>query len=289
MKRQNKRTKIRIKQKKRFMTSITCLSILILLTFTLMKNPRIAKSYSDDSAATNSKVTVQSEKNLISEKPEASSKAEKTSKDKVSTEKFLAEKKVTPEPETVKKATSQNPPSKSRTNKNVLNESMFLGDSITESISFYDFLDESRVVGIKGLSIYNAKNYLNSIVKSEPQYLFILLGSNDLEGGMGSKDFKKHYKNLIEIIKSKSPNTNIYVQSILPVKKSVEDKQPNFSVNRVNSFNEALIELAEEEKIKYLDISTILDSSNKDLYEPDGIHFKYNFYELWTNFIKNNV
>lgn len=289
MKRQNKRTKIRIKQKKKFMISTTCLSILILLTFTLIKNPRIAKSHSDDSSASNSKITVQSEKNLLSEKPKASSEAEKTSKDKVYTEKFLAEKKVAPEPETAKKTTPQNSPSKSRTNKNVLNESMFLGDSITESISFYDFLDESRVVGIKGLAIYNAKNHLASIVKSKPKYLFILLGSNDLEGGMSSKDFKKNYKNLIEIIKSKSPTTNIYVQSVLPVKKSVENKQPNLSTTRVNSFNETLIELAEEEKINYLDISTILDSSNKDLYEPDGIHFKYNFYELWTNFIKNNV
>lgn len=289
MKRQNKRTKIRIKQKKRFMTSTTCLSILILLTFTLIKNPGIAKSHSDDSAAVNSKTTVQSEKKLLSEKPKISSKAEETSKNKASTEKLLTEKKVTPEPETTVKAAEQNISNKSRANKNVLNESMFLGDSITESISFYDFLDESRVVGIKGLAIYDAKNHLDSIVKSKPRYLFILLGSNDLEGGMDSKDFKKNYKNLIEIIKSKSPTTNIYVQSILPVKKSVENKQPNLSTTRVNSFNETLIELAEEEKINYLDVSAILDSSNKDLYEPDGIHFKYNFYELWTNFIKNNV
>lgn len=256
MRGRNKGAKIRIKQKKRFITSTTCLSILILLTFTLIKNPKIAKSHSADSEAANSKVTVQSEKNLLSEKP---------------------------------KTADQNIPNKPATAKNVLNEAMFLGDSITESISFYDFLDESRVVGIKGLAIYNAKNHLDTIVKSKPKYLFILLGSNDLEDGMSSKDFKKHYKNLIEIIKSKSPTTNIYVQSILPVKKSVENKQPNFSINRVNSFNEALSELAEEEKINYLDISTILDSSNKDLYEPDGIHFKYNFYELWTNFIKNNV
>ncbi len=41
--------------------------------------------------------------------------------------------------------------------------------------------------------------------------------------------------------------------------------------------------MTEEENVKYLNIRDIVED-NMDLLEPDGIHVKYKFYELWLQY-----
>ncbi|WMJ80152.1 GDSL-type esterase/lipase family protein [Clostridium sp. MB40-C1] len=176
----------------------------------------------------------------------------------------------------------------SNNKKDILKDAIFFGDSITESLSFYELLDESQVVGIKGLNVFKAEKQIDKLVQSNPKKLFILLGSNDVESGMDSKQFAQNYKKLMETIKFKMPDCKVYIQSILPVTEKVKQKQPNFSDLRINEFNDVLKKIAKDKNLEFINLLPVLEGKSS-LYEPDGIHFKTGFYDLWIDYLKNNL
>ena len=161
-------------------------------------------------------------------------------------------------------------------------------DSITDSLSFYEFIDESNVVAKFGLTSKGAKDEVESIVKINPKNIFIMFGMNDILTDEDSNQFADDYAELIYDIKEKLPDTKIYVQSILSVAPKVKDKKPLLTNENIDKFNEALKGMAKNEKVEYLNIRTILEE-NKDLLEPDGIHVKYKFYKLWLDYLIENI
>lgn len=168
---------------------------------------------------------------------------------------------------------------------------LFIGDSITEGISAYGFLDKTNVLAVKGLTVLKAEKEMDTIVKRKPDRIYILLGSNDLLYGMDSEKFSSQYIEFIQHIKEKLPETKLYIQSIFPVSREVESKKPMLSNSRIDIFNKDLKKMAEQQGIGYIDISGLLkDASgimNKD-YTSDGIHVKYKFYSIWLDYIKRN-
>ena len=107
---------------------------------------------------------------------------------------------------------------------------------------------------------------------------------NDILASKDSENFITNYKELIDIIQDKVPNATIYVQSILPVSSEVKTKKSLLTNENIDICNQALKDMAEEENIQYLNIREILEN-NMDLLEPDGIHVKYKFYELWLEYL----
>lgn len=171
------------------------------------------------------------------------------------------------------------------------NKSLFIGDSITEGISAYGLLSNTNVLAVKGLTVLKAEKEIGTIAKRKPEKIYILLGSNDLLYGMDSEKFSSEYIEFIQHIKDKLPEAKIYIQSIFPVSKDVERKKPMLSNSRINEFNEALIKMAEEQDIGYIDVSSLLKDSNGILnkdYTSDGIHVKYKFYSIWLDCVKRN-
>ena len=110
---------------------------------------------------------------------------------------------------------------------------------------------------------------------------------NDILSFKDKEKFIIYYKDLINTIHSGLPEAKIYVQSILPVSSEVEGKKPFLNNENIDIFNQALRDMAAEENIEYLNIREILEN-NMDLLEPDGIHVKYNFYELWLDYLTKN-
>ena len=159
-----------------------------------------------------------------------------------------------------------------------------MGDSITDSLSFYDILDESNIIAKFGLTTRKSTDIIDNIIKKNPRNIYIMLGTNDILTGEGSQKFIEDYTKLVQIIKEKLPDTNIYINSILPVKSKVKDKKPLLTNENIDEFNKALVTFAKDENIQYLDIASIFED-DIDLIEPDGIHVKYKFYKLWLDFI----
>jgi hypothetical protein len=171
------------------------------------------------------------------------------------------------------------------------NKALFIGDSITEGISAYGLLDKTNVLAVKGCTILKAEKEIDTIVKRNPDKIYILLGSNDLLYGMDSEKFSSEYVEFIHHIKDKLPESKIYIQSIFPVSKDVENKKPMLSNSRIDEFNRKLKSMADQEGIGYINVEKLLKDDmgiiNKD-YTSDGIHVKYKVYSIWLDYVKKN-
>ena len=161
---------------------------------------------------------------------------------------------------------------------------IFWGDSIVEALSEYEYLNNYSVVAKKGKDVLKAREDINTIIKLSPERLFILLGMNDLLVFEDLSSFIDNYR-----VKEGSPNTKIYINSILPVMDKVSSKNPLYKKERIIEANKRLNELAINEGATFVDIRYIIEE-NKMLYEPDGIHVKSSFYPKWLNeLIKYNL
>ncbi|WP_343344470.1 GDSL-type esterase/lipase family protein [Terrisporobacter petrolearius] len=160
--------------------------------------------------------------------------------------------------------------------------SVILGDSRAESIVSYEILDSSPVVAYKGRNLISAQKEgdINKAISLAPANLFLTYGLNDVELYGDSSDFIKEYEKVIKDIKSKLPNTKIYVNSIFKVKDKAISESP--ALKNVPQFNAAIINMCNKLGVTYIDGSSIVDESS---YEDDGIHFKPGFNKRWVEML----
>lgn len=160
------------------------------------------------------------------------------------------------------------------------NPIIFVGDSITEGFPLYSFF--------RGLNIINywiswEKSWdviLNTdfIAQKKPRKIFMMLGVNDIIFWPWSEELFQNTKQILSRIKELSPDTKIYVQSILPVSGSFSIFNPE-----IISYNLLLKDFCKNKKIKFIDL-------HKDFYANwqlnpkltyDGLHLTIYWYRLW--------
>ena len=166
--------------------------------------------------------------------------------------------------------------------KEFFKDDAFLGDSISEGLSYYDFLDDNRVIAGKGLSIIKGIDESDKIIALQPHRVFILFGVNDIDDRTPSSWLVEQYTTLVVKLKTKLPNSKIYVISILPVLEKLVNN-PHINNVHINECNLGLINMASLEDVNYINLGALLNDSNKNLYEGDGIHYKSDFYTLWLD------
>ncbi len=145
------------------------------------------------------------------------------------------------------------------------------------------FTDSMAGSNVPVIDEFNGKNF---------DKIFILFGDN--ECGWGNKDlFIKKYAEVIRAVKSKVPDAEIYLQSILPVSKHA-DEVDKFGCNNknINIVNEKIKTLAEAEGVYFVEPSTALKGDDGTLPEDaasDGIHLNKKYCKIWLNYLVDNV
>lgn len=158
--------------------------------------------------------------------------------------------------------------------------SLILGDSQAEAFLSYKILDDSEVIAHKGAHIKEISDSFDTIVNLNPKNIFLTYGVNDL-GMYGTKeDFAAVYKQEIQKLQEKLPNTKFYVNLIFPVTDAAIAQQSHLA--RWQSFNEAIKQMCDELGITCIDSNSLV---NSDSYEPDGIHMVYSFYQGWAEYM----
>ncbi len=162
--------------------------------------------------------------------------------------------------------------------------SVFMGDSITEGFVFNEILPEESVIAGAGTTAGFILDELDDLVERKPDKVFIMLGSIDIL--MPVEDPKELFRNdlteLINKIKEELPDSKIYLQSITPVTQEALDKEPRY--DEIAEYNQILKQLSDLLSVSYVDIGG-LAQENPDLYAEDGIHFKKEFYQLWLEIL----
>lgn len=167
--------------------------------------------------------------------------------------------------------------------KQVFQGTVIIGDSITESIWEYGFLDTDVVVSKRGLSVAAADEQIETAIGLNPGVIFMAFGSNDLEIYIDdSAAFIDAYRGQVQKLQEALPDSPIFINGILPIQQSTIDSTP--ALGYYPEYNEALQAFCEEMGCTYIDNSFIVEGG-ENMYEPDGEHVIRDFYPKWLTYM----
>lgn len=172
------------------------------------------------------------------------------------------------------------------------NEIIFLGNSITDGGEWHELFDNPRVKnrGISGDVTEGVLFRLNEVTRSKPQKVFLLIGINDLAGGIPKETVFDNIAKIAQQIRTASPKTEVYLQSILPVNNSFSKFQGHTGkTEEILWINQQLKEWCLTEKFIYVDLFSHFKCSDSNLMNPlytnDGLHLTGEGYLLWRDVV----
>ena len=142
------------------------------------------------------------------------------------------------------------------TSEGAFSDSVFLGDSIADGISYYGYLSDAQVVSDGNMTARNAGDYVDTVMASNPKNVLIMLGLNDANyGTMGAETIVSNIGSIVSAIHEKNSETKVYVISVLPVTSDFEGKS-NVRQSLIDEINSGLSENAQAMNATYIDAAS---------------------------------
>lgn len=182
-------------------------------------------------------------------------------------------------------------------------DAAFVGDSITEGIKLYEVMTNATVVAARGINLDNVftddqirtaqgnSTVMGALEAAQPKKIYIMFGANGV-GWFTEQHFTDVYTKFVQAVKEQHPDSQIYLQSILPVTQEFDDSREDISNDKINRYNELVVEIAEEQKVHYLDVASAFKDEKGCLPEDsngDGMHFGNKYYQKWFDYLKSHT
>ncbi len=171
---------------------------------------------------------------------------------------------------------------------------MMVGNSITEGGDWKKLLNDSTVInrGISGDVTFGVINRMEDIVSRQPSKVFLLIGINDLSRNTPGEVILENLFRIISKIKSGSPTTEIFVQSILPTNDSFKNLNKNFVGKdpHITLINTQLKRYADRMKYSFIDLHPKFlgkDGNMDAKYVTDGLHLNELGYQHWVSILRS--
>lgn len=173
---------------------------------------------------------------------------------------------------------------------------IFIGNSITNGGEWFELFDNKNVKnrGINADTAPGVYDRLDQIVKGKPAKIFLLIGINDLSRGTSPDSIVGYIERITRKIKADTPQTRLYIQSLLPVNDQFEMYAGHVSRwKEVPVINDKLKAMAVKEQVMYIDLFSHFkekDSDKMDIqYTNDGLHLMGDGYFKWVEVIRPYV
>lgn len=169
---------------------------------------------------------------------------------------------------------------------------VFLGNSITARNHWVEALQlpNAKNRGISGDTTFGILERLDEITEGRPNKLFLLIGINDISRNFPDDSILENYQEIIERIKKESPQTKIYVQTILPVNATFDKYKNHYHKDEhIARVNKGIKDIAENEKVTLIELHDKFLDKNDRLnvkYTEEGLHLNSEGYELWAELLK---
>jgi len=168
-----------------------------------------------------------------------------------------------------------------QSNKNIV----MIGDSITDRGLWCELTNRTDIInrGISGDTTSGVLNRLNNL-NPNLQQAFIMIGINDLLRGQSVEYVFGNYKKII--MRLKKVGIKPIIQSTLYVRSNTK------VINkRVKKLNNLLIDYAKINRIKFINLNTILapDGVLLEKYSLDGLHLNGIAYIEWSKILQSYI
>ncbi len=173
---------------------------------------------------------------------------------------------------------------------------VFLGNSITDGGEFHELLDNPDIVnrGIVGDVISGVKERLGQVTSGHPRQIFLLIGINDVSHGKSAEKIAQEYRELVERIRTESPESELFIQSVMPIDNGFK-KYKNLLGREgvIEPLNAHLKQIAEDYGLTFIDLTeTMSDPKTGKLrkdFTNDGLHLTGDGYKAWAEKLKPYV
>ena len=166
---------------------------------------------------------------------------------------------------------------------------VMVGDGLTEYAGDWNKLLQWRHIrnrGIAGDRIKGVASRLHSVLQGKPKALFLMAGTNDILEKETLPTVLHDYIDLINLVRETSPETKLYVQSLLPVNETFSNEKLSGMTNTIASFNVQLRHYCERHHVGYINIFKLFvrhgtNEMRREL-TSDGLHLTPFGYKVWA-------
>lgn len=168
---------------------------------------------------------------------------------------------------------------------------VMLGNSLTNGCEWHELLGIPNVKnrGISSDVIQGVSDRMQPLINGKPAKIFLLTGVNDVSHNLGVDSIVEAYGKLIDQIRTETPETKLYVESMLPINivygmyKKMADKE-----QQIRDINAQLAAMASEKGFTWIDLYPHFadeDGHLKAEYSNDGLHLLGPGYLKWKEVI----
>ena len=186
----------------------------------------------------------------------------------------------------------------------------FVGDSIASGLGIYQTgYPNAKYATYTGAGVNSFVNNtamknavtgtqetpMETIVASQPDYVYILVGTNNLVTQGNEESFLAYYERFIDTLREQlNPGVIFYIQAIPGVQETVVQSKPGLDNARIATVNDLLANLALRKGCYFVNIREVLtnpaDGSQIDDYQTsDGVHFTPSGYRAWAEYLATHT
>lgn len=172
---------------------------------------------------------------------------------------------------------------------------VFLGNSITNGGEWHELFGMPNVVnrGISGDVIPGLRDRIDPILAGKPAKIFIMCGVNDISHHLTTDSIAHDMDLLIEKIQTVSPETQIYLQSILPFNMDVRVWQNLVGKEQqARDINARYEEISGRRGVTWINLYPLMVDENGNLrkeFTNDGLHLLGPAYLVWRDAVMQYV
>lgn len=191
-------------------------------------------------------------------------------------------------------------PEGARADDSYLDDFLFIGDSRINGMRNRGQIKSENTLAVNGLShsVALTKSCITlngrqmtipqAVAVRKPAIMLVAFGINGI-AYMSNSGFMEDYEELIDKLQAASPDSILIIQAILPVSTAYVQKDSRFANDKIDRYNEQLLDLAEEKGAYFLNTAEVMKNAENALdaaYDSgDGLHFSTEAGEVILEYI----
>ena len=171
------------------------------------------------------------------------------------------------------------------------NSIVMLGNSLTHGCEWHELFGMPNVLnrGINGDIVQGIRERVEPIVKGHPKKIFLLSGVNDVSHNLTADSIVEALGSLISYIREQTPETKLYVESLLPINNSFKRYKNVFGKEQViRDINAKLEAVVKSNGATWINVYPAFCDEESNLRSDltnDGLHLLGPGYMIWRDLL----